>query len=206
MTITASELRTIGNERTGRSEAQADIDKFVKSWVADLSSRGIVLEAEEELTFVDEQPNYVESGLTNLFKKIAAITVEDTDGNEEKPCMEISWQRYKERIAQYTQPGKPKEYARFNKTLFFWPPPKIANYPKANVSGTIHHADSTTISYADRFREAGAQYIIGKIQEKYLGPDHSKTKGHFALYDYEARKLKALQDNSEVNVVGYNDI
>ncbi len=205
MSITAVELRTIGNERTGRAESQSDIDKFVKSWVADLTSRGITLEAEETVNFVDEQPNYIESAFTNNFKKIDAITVMHTDNTESPPLREISWQRYKERVSQDTAPGKPKEYARFNETIYVWPNVDADTYDEMKISGTIYHADSTIISYADRFRECGIQYIIFKIYEKY-GLIKSKGVVHTALYKSEFDKLFSDQNTKENHTVRYNDI
>src|SRR3990167_2145889 len=188
MTITAAELRTIGNERTGRSESQDDVDKFIKSGVTDLSTRGIALEAEETETLVDNTPNYAESGLSNSFKKINAITILDSDSNESAPLDEISWQRYKERVSQEIAKDKPREYARFNSTLYLWPPPNATNYPSMKVSGTIYHADSTTISFSDRFRECLTQFVIYKIYEKY-GLGDSKGKLHMSLYADEFNKL-----------------
>ena len=206
MTITAEELRTIGNERTGRAESQADIDKFIKSCVQDLTTRGIVLEAEEEETLVDEQPDYVEVDvLTNSFRKIDVITIEDTEENEGKPLIEISWQRYKERIAYSVSPGQPKEYARFNGILWLWPAPDTDSWPKMNVSGTIYHAASTTISFADRFKECLIQYVIFKIYEKY-GLTETKGKAPASLFKDQFDILLGDQNTKEINVVRYNDI
>src|SRR3990172_9275463 len=100
MSITAASLLSIGNERTGRNESQADVDKFITSAVADLSTRGIALEAEETVTLTTSDPSYLESAFTNTFKKINAITIVDSDSNESDPLTEISWQRYKERGGQ----------------------------------------------------------------------------------------------------------
>src|SRR3990167_6891553 len=105
MTITAAELLAIGNERTGRSESQTDVDKFIKSCVHDLTSRGINLEAKETVTLSTSDPSYLESAFTNAFKKIDAITIIDSDSNESEPLDEITWQRYKERVAQETSNG-----------------------------------------------------------------------------------------------------
>lgn len=100
MSITNTELRTIGNERTGRSKSQDDIDKFVKSWVADLSTRGIALEATEDETLVNEQANYVEATVfANAFKNNVVVTVINSSAKESEPLLEISWNRYKERLA-----------------------------------------------------------------------------------------------------------
>lgn len=206
MTITAAELLTISNERTGRSEAQADVDKFIKSCVHDLTSRGIVLEAEETEALVTSQANYSETSLlTNSFKKINAITILDSNSKESEPLEEISWQRYKERVAQETANDKPKEYARFNETIYIWPPPNATSYPSMKISGTIYHADSTTISFANRFRECMSQYVIAKIYEKY-GMAETKGKIHMALYADEFNKLFGDQNSKEVSVQRYSDI
>src|SRR3990167_1685406 len=205
MTITASESRTIGNERTGRSESQDDIYKFIKAAVHDLSSRGINLEAEETVTLVDSQSNYVESAFSNTFKKIDAITIIDSANTESAPLDEISWQRYKERVSQSISDDKPKEYARFNNTIFLWPPPEAADYPSIKISGSIYHEDSTTISFANRFREALTQYVIFKIYEKY-GVGETKGKLHANLYNDEFNKLVGDQNSKEVSIQRYNDI
>ena len=156
--ITAAELLAQANLEAGRAET--DIDWFVKEWVSDLTIQGVFLEGEESVVLVDEQPNYLESAFTNLFKKINAITIVDTDEEESDPLTEISWQRYKERVAQSVSPGKPREYCRFNDTIFLWPKPDADLYPSMSVSGTVHHADSTTIAYPDRFRKCGLFYMI----------------------------------------------
>ena len=205
MTITPAELLAIGNERTGRAETQAQVDKFIKSWVHDLTLRGVKLEAEESVTLVDEQPNYVESALTNKFKKIDVITILDTDGEENAPLDEISWQRYKERVAEGHAAGEPKEYARFNETVYLWPKPDTGTYPTAKISGTIYHADSTTISYSDRFRECASQFIIFKIHEKY-GYASTKGKPHLDLYEHEVSKIISDQATKEKTFVRYNDV
>lgn len=207
MSITAEELRTIGNAETGRSETQDQIDKYVKEWAHELTTKGIVLEAEEDITLVDEQPNYVEATYltTNTFKKISAITIVDTNDEESPPLEEISWQRYKERNAQSSTPTKPSEYARFNKTLFLWPPPDTDLYPTARVSGTIRHADSTTISYHERFRKCASMYIIFRIHMKY-GYADTKGKPFFGLYENSREDLMSDQSTREVSVQRYNDI
>ena len=206
MSITATELRSIGNGRTGRAKTQDDIDVFVKSWVADLTTRGIVLEASEDLTLVDEQANYAESGLTNLFKEGLVITVLDTDDDESSPLLEISWNRYKERVGQAVTPGKPAEFVRFNDTLYLWPKPDTDNYPTLRISGTIYHADSTTISYADRFRECGIQYIIYKIYESLGYLYRPKALAHFQSYESELNKLLSSESRKRHHSVKYNDI
>ena len=204
MSITAASLLAIGNERTGRSESQADVDKFITSAVADLSTRGIALEAEETVTLTTSDPSYLESAFTNPFKKIDAITIVDSDSNESDPLTEISWQRYKERVAQGTANDKPKEYARFAETIYIWPPPNATTYPSMKISGTIYHADSTTISFANRFRECLTQYVIAKIYEKYGISE--KAKYHIALYADEFNKLLGDQNSKEISMVRYNDI
>ena len=206
MSITPAELRTIGNERTGRSKSQTDIDKFVKSWVADLTTRGIVLEASEDVTLTDEQANYLESALTNAFKEGPVVTVIDDDDNESKPLLEISWHRYKERVGQGVTPGKPQEFTRFNDTFYLWPAPDTDNYPTLRISGTIYHTDSTTISYADRFRECGIQYVIYKIYESLGYLYRPKTTAHFQSYEFELDKLLKSESRKRHHSVGYNDI
>ena len=206
MTITAAELRTIGNDRTGRVKSQADIDKFVKSWVADLTTRGIVLEATEDVTLVNEQANYIESAFTNLFKGNLVVTVLDTNSNESNPFLEISWDRYKQRVAQSVASGKPREFVRFNDTFYLWPAPLIANYPTLRISGTIHHSDSTTISYPDRFRECGIQYIIYKIWESFGYLYRPKASAHFQSYEFELNKLLSGESRKRHHSVAYNDI
>ena len=201
--ITAAELLAQANLEAGRAET--DIDWFVKEWVSDLTIQGVFLEGEESVVLVDEQPNYLESAFTNLFKKINAITIVDTDDGESDPLTEISWQRYKERVAQTVSPGKPREYCRFNDTVFLWPKPDVDLYPSMNVSGTVHHADSTTIAYPDRFRKCGLFYMIFRIYAKY---GYAETKGvaPFKIYEIEVEKIKANQSTKRVSTVGYNDI
>jgi len=206
MSITAEELRTIGNERSGRSKSQADIDKFIKSWVADLTIRGIILEATEDVDLEDEQPNYLESEFDNLFKNGLVVTVIDSNDNESKPLLEISWHRYKERVGSGDAPGKPREFTRFGGSLYVWPKPDADQYPTLRLSGKIYHSDSTTIVYADRFRECGIQYIIYKIYES-LGYLHRETaQAHFRNYEFELQKLLSSESNRRHHNVGYNDI
>ena len=206
MSITAVELRSIGNGRTGRAKSQDEINVFVKSWVADLTTRGIVIEASEDVTLTDEQPNYVESGLTNAFKEAPVVTIIDSDSNESEPLCEISWHRYKERVAQGDNPGRPKEFVRFNNTFYLWPAPDTDNYPTMRISGTIHHTDTTTIVYADRFRECGIQYIIYKIWESLGYLYRPKASAHFQSYEFELDKLLRSESRKRQHFVRYNDI
>ena len=205
MSILNTELRSIGNARTGRAKTQAEIDEYIKNWVNDLTLRGIFLEGEEEVNFVDEQPNYVESAFTNTYKRIVAITVEDTDGDESKPLLEISWPRYKERIAQGVDAGKPREYARFNDTIFVWPKPDADLYPLMNISGSIYHSDSTTISYPTRFRKCGIEYIIFSIYASF-GYAETKGKPHWLLFETEVAKMLSDQSTKEKHSIRYTDI
>lgn len=206
MSITAIEFRSIGNDRTGRAKSQAEIDVFVKSWVADLTTRGIVIEASEDVTLVNERAYYPESALTNAFKEAPVVTIIDSDDNESEPLSEISWHRYKERVAQGDNPGRPKEFVRFDNTFYLWPVPNTDNYPTLRISGTIHHTDSTTIVYANRFRECGIQYIIYKIWESFGYLYRPKASAHFQSYEFELDKLLRSESRKRQHNVQYNDI
>lgn len=204
MALTNTELLAIGNERTGRSESQVDVDKFVKSFVHDLSIRGVWVEGEETKALVDSTPDYAESGLANSYNKILAITILDTNSKESSPLEEISWKKYKERVAQAVSDGKPSEYCRFKDTLYLWPQPDFALYPNMKVSGTIFHSDSTTIAFNERFRECASQYIIMKIYEKFGMTD--KRKEYLATYRLERSALVSMQANQRISRQRYNDI
>ena len=204
MPITAAELLTIGNERTGRSEATADIAKFIKACVHDLTIQGVRIEGAEDVTLSDDDPSYLESGFTNSYKRVIVITTIDSNSKESSPLDEISWQRYKERVSQGAGKGKPREYVRFNSTVYLWPPPNATDYPTMNISGLIYHADSTTISYNERLRECMTQYVIFKIFEKY-GLAVKKGKAHFDLYGFEVEKILHDQAISRLSFTKYND-
>jgi hypothetical protein len=167
MAITSSEIRTDANGETSRSETQDQIDKYVKDGMSFLGNNGLVIEGEESISFVDEQPNYVESGFTNSYKKISVVVVVDSSGNDSEPLREIGWSRYKERVSIGSPKGEPKEYCRYADTVFVWPKPNATTYPTMKLSGDIRHGRTTTISFPDRYKEAILNYVIYRIFKKY---------------------------------------
>ncbi len=210
MSITNTELRDVGNGRTGRSKSQAEIDVFVKSWVQDLSTRGVILDFEETVTLVDEQVKYLFSGFPNaatiMPKNIDVVTIIDANDKESGPFERINWARYKERVGQGTSPGKPSEYTDFNNALYIWSQPAVPEFTSLKVSGQYYHLESTTILYPDRYKECGYQYIIYKIYES-LGYLHrKKTRAHLALYESELAKVMTSDSRRKAHAVRYTDI
>ncbi len=210
MSITNTELRDVGNGRTGKSKSQDEINVFVKSWVKDLSTRGVVLEFEESVTLVDKQAKYLFLAFPNAAtiqpKKIDVVTVVDENDKESEPFEFITWARYKDRLSQGFSPDKPSEYTIFSNAIYIWPGPNVPEFATLNVSGTYHHLESTTILYPDRYKECGYQYIIYKIYESFGYLHRAKTKAHFENYEFERSKVMTGDSRSKQHVQRYSDI
>lgn len=201
MTITAAELLSQGNTRTGKSETT--IDYYIKAWVHALTMKGIEVEAENEITLIDDTPNYDISSY--LYKKIKTVSIIDSSSNPRPPLTEISFYQYKVKLSQNHSKCEPKEYALFNNVLYLMPQPNATAYPTMKVAGPVMHADSTTISYPDRYRECGIEFICFKIWEKY-GQANTFGKTHFDLFTNELNGLLAFESSRKKVVPRYSDI
>lgn len=205
MPITANEILTEANSRTGRAESS--IDTFLKGVLHDLSTRGLSLEAEEEVNLTTDQPNYVFSGFTNKFNRIKQVVIIDSDDDPSDPLTEISWKRYKERLANTLSNGEPTEFCvyptRGAKTLYLSRKPNAVNYPKMKISGTLRHGDTTTISYLEEYRELLIEGVCWKIESKY-NVNGEKARARFELYENEINKL--FGDQPTIGLSEYSDI
>ncbi len=205
MSLSAAEVLTQVNLRTGRAES--DIDTQLKGILHDLSLRGLCLEAEETLTLTTDDCDYEFSAFTNKFKKIKTVVIVDSAGVPSKPLTKITWDQYKERLAGNLSAGEPGEFCifpeRVNEVLYLSPKPNATNYPYAKISGPLKHDDSTTISYDEKYRELLIEGCCYKVEAKY-NIDSQKTKEHFALYENEISKM--FGDSSTIRQSQYSDI
>jgi hypothetical protein len=206
MSLLVADLLALANSRTGRAET--DNDKFLLPILHDLTIRGCFLEAEETVTLSSEDPSYAFSTFTNDFKSIKTVVIIDSDDDPSGPLQEISWTKYKERLAQTLSAGEPVEYCiypgRINRVLYLSPKPNTTNYPYVKISGPIRHADSTSsISFPERFRELLVEGMAWQI-ERHYNPDSTKTAEHKGYYENEL--AKHFGDTPTVSRGRYSDI
>lgn len=205
MALLIADILTAANSRTGRAES--DIETFMNGVLHELSNRGLALSDEEAFGLTTDDYDILFSAMTKKFNKIKVITITNSSGVPSAPLREISWRTFKERLSGNLSSGEPYEYCihpRFGaKTLYLSPKPNATNYPTANISGTLRHPDSTTISYPVEYRELLIVGICWMIERKYKS-DGPKAKAHEG--GFEAEILKMFGNVPTIGLSEYSDI
>jgi len=205
MALLVADILTAANSRTGRAES--NINTFMRGVLHELSNRGLALSTEEAFTLTDEDYDIAFTEFTAKFNKIKVITITDSNDLPSDPLRKINWKQFKERLSQNLAAGEPVEYCIYPefgaKTLYLSPKPDADNYPTANISGTLRHDDTTTISYPEEYRELLISGVCWMIERKYKvdGPKAAARAGEF-----KAEILKMFSNVPTIGLSEYSDI
>ena len=199
MALTAADIYTEVNARTGRTGNHAT---ELKAILHDLAIQGVKLLGETEQDLTSGDRNYAVPSNT---KKIRSITIRNSSTIDLDPMDEITYREYKKRVEPASDNGQPEVYAVENGVIYLDPPPNATTFPDMMILTELYHADSTTISWADRFREA---LIEGTVWKTLLGLDLGSSLGavHGASYGDEVKKLLAAQSAEVRRITKYHDV
>ena len=199
MTLTAADLYTLVNSRTGRT---GDHEAELKAILHDLAIRGVHLLGETTQALTSGTRNYTVP--TNA-KRVRLIALIDGSSVEQDPLDEITWHDYKRRLSPAASNGKPTAFVVQNGVIYLDPPPLSTSYPNMKITTELYHADSTTVSWPDRFRET---LLRGMCYETYLGLDLGATLGapHQVAYETGVLRLLAAQSAERNSRTRSNDI
>lgn len=198
MTLTATDLDTLVNARTGRTGTHVE---ELKAILHDLALRGVHLLGETTQALTTGTRQYTTPTNTKRVRLINVLF----GAVEQDPLDEITWHEYKRRLSPAASNGKPTVFVVYNGSIYLDPPPLTTDYPNMKITTELYHADSTTISYADRFRET---LLRGMCYEVYLGLDLGATLGapHQVAYETGVLRLLGAQSAERNGRTRYGDI
>ena len=200
MSITAANVYTVVNARTGRT---GDHEEELLAVLQDLAICGVNLWSETEQALTSGDRSYTVPSNT---KRVRAITLEDASGNELGTLDEITYEDYKNRLQPSASNGRPAVYAVFNGVIYLDPPPLATSYANINIIAELYHAVLvSTISWPDRFKEC---IVEGVCWKTLLGLDLGGSLGvvHGKSYEDEKMKLLAAQGNEKLRRTQNNEV
>lgn len=174
MTITAAEVLSSAQTRTGRTDITA-IDNELEAVLLDLSHTFPFLEASASLTVT---ANAVNAALPSGMRAVTAVA----DSSSRK-LLPITFSEYQQWVNQDSAAGSTmKRWAVFNDYLYVHP--KMATQQTLTIYYNYETNSTTSIAFPDRFQEAIIEGVCFKMYEmRGLLGQVPEANTHKQLYD-----------------------
>lgn len=202
MSITAANLRTEANQRSGREWTEAQITIALKSLLHDMAKDNL-LESTTYLAVTAGTPNYA---ITNAKKLIVAQFYDVSAAQYSKPMKKITWGQYREEVGKNLSNSVPTKVTFYRGSIYVSAPPDTTN-DRIYYTVLLKHADSiSSVSFEDDTRECLVQGLSYYCYELVGLQNTEKAKIHLGKYENEKGKLSGDIGIGRISKVKYRDM
>lgn len=160
------EVRDMLNEPNATFWSDAEIQQWIKEGTRVLSSKGLLVEADDDITLVANQLFYTSSDAAWIGDALEAYAaIYDDQSNNYKGLVKITPKQLGN-VATFTS-GDPKYYCFFNRTFYIWPLTTAAIVTAGGTVRVLYGKETDDITELhDEYQHLPIMYACSKCKQK----------------------------------------